>query len=83
MRSSGSRTALAVAAGARTQVHSLVIVVVVVVVVVVTWGRGLAAAIPSAALAAARRVRGRLFMTLPTAVDAYQRWCSTEPGPEL
>ncbi|MGK2903361.1 MAG: sulfate permease [Mycobacterium sp.] len=48
--SSGSRTALAVAAGARTQVHSLVIVVVVIGVV--TWGRGLAAAIPSAALAA-------------------------------
>lgn len=48
--SSGSRTALGVAAGARTQVHSLVIVVVVIGVV--TWGRGLVGSIPSAALAA-------------------------------
>lgn len=48
--SSGSRTALGVAAGARTQVHSLVIVAVVLGVV--TWGRGLVALIPSVALAA-------------------------------
>ncbi|KAA0118343.1 SulP family inorganic anion transporter [Mycolicibacterium sp. P9-22] len=48
--SSGSRTALGVAAGARTQVHSLVIVAVVFGVV--TWGRGLVALIPSVALAA-------------------------------
>ena len=48
--SSGSRTALGVAAGARTQVYSLVIVVVVFGVA--TWGRGLVAAIPSAALGA-------------------------------
>lgn len=48
--SSGSRTALGVAAGARTQVHSLVIVAMVIGVV--TWGRGVVAWIPSAALAA-------------------------------
>jgi SulP family sulfate permease len=48
--SSGSRTALGVAAGARTQLHSLV--VCAVVVLTVTLGPALVAAIPSAALGA-------------------------------
>lgn len=82
--SSGSRTALGVAAGARTQVHSLVVVGVVIGVVM--WGRGLVSAIPSVALAAlvvfaaiklvnvsefrrlARFRRSELFLAVATAV---------------
>ena len=46
--SSGSRTALADAAGARTQVYSLVVFVVVVAALI--FGAGLMAAVPAAAL---------------------------------